>query len=98
MDGISEKEVERELNDKDDPFVGLDDIEQDSIQTFQADLAFLKERLGDHVNPNITLDEYRQNPPDMTPVYNSPQVYAPQICNPFNIPNISLTRICDPRK
>ena len=60
MDGISEKEVERELNDKDDPFVGLDDIEQDSIQTLRADLAFLKERLGDHVDPNITLDQYRQ--------------------------------------
>ena len=75
MDGISEKEVERELNDKDDPFVGLDDIEQDSIQTLRADLAFLKERLGDHVDPNITLDQYRQMRL-IWPPYISPHKYT----------------------
>ena len=29
--GISEKEVERVLNDEDDPFTGLDDIEEDTV-------------------------------------------------------------------
>ena len=44
---ISEKEMERVLIDKDDPFVNLDDIEEYSVQTLGADLAFLTEKFGD---------------------------------------------------
>ena len=44
---ISEKEMERVLIDKDDPFVDLDDIEEYSVQTLGADLPFLTENFGD---------------------------------------------------
>ena len=37
--GISEKEVERVGDDEEDPFAGLDDIEEDTVQTLRADLA-----------------------------------------------------------
>ena len=43
------------LNCEDDPFVSLDDINEKSVQTLGVDLAFLKERFGDQVDPNITL-------------------------------------------
>ena len=33
--GISEKEVEKILNDEDDPFGGLDEIEEDTVQTLK---------------------------------------------------------------
>ena len=55
--GISEKEKERVMNDEDDPF-GLDDIEEDSIRTLEADLAYLKKTFGNQVDLNITVDEY----------------------------------------
>ena len=55
--GISEKEEERVRDDKDDPF-GLDDIEENTVQTLGADLAGLKEKLGDQVDLNITPDEF----------------------------------------
>ena len=51
------KKWKRVLNDEDDPFAGLDDIEEDSVQKLGADLAFLKERFGNQVDPNIALDE-----------------------------------------
>ena len=41
--GISEKEVEGVLNDEDDPFTGLDDIKEDTVQTLEANTAVLKE-------------------------------------------------------
>ena len=42
---------------EDDLFGTLDDIEEDSVQTLEADLVFLmKERFGDQVDPSITLD------------------------------------------
>ena len=53
--GISEKEVEKVLNDEDDPFAGLDEIEEDTVQTLEANLAVLKERFGD---ADITSDDY----------------------------------------
>ena len=56
--GISEKEVERVLNDEDDPFPGLNDIEEDTVQTLEANIAVLKERFGDHVDADITTDDY----------------------------------------
>ena len=55
--GISEKEVERVPNDEDDPFTGLDDIEEDTVQTLEANIAVLKEKFGDHVDA-ITTDDY----------------------------------------
>ena len=54
---ISVKEEERVRDDKDDPF-GLDDIEENTVQTLGADLAGLKEKLGDQVDLNITPDEF----------------------------------------
>ena len=53
-----QKEKEKVLNDEDEPFAGLDDIEEDSVQTLGTDLSFLKERFGDQVDHKITLDEY----------------------------------------
>ena len=43
--GISEKKVEKVLNDKDDPFAGLDEIEEHTVQTLEANLAVLKEKV-----------------------------------------------------
>ena len=37
--GISEKDVEKVLNDEDDPFAGLDEIEEYTVQTLEANLA-----------------------------------------------------------
>ena len=37
--GISEKDVEKMLNDEDDPFAGLDEIEEYTVQTLEANLA-----------------------------------------------------------
>ena len=56
--GISEKEVGRVLNDEDDPFTGLDDIEEDTVQTLEANIAVLKEKLGDHVDADITTGDF----------------------------------------
>ena len=56
--GISEEEVERVLNDEDDPFTGLDDIEEDTVQTLEANIAVLKEKFGDHVDADIKTDDY----------------------------------------
>ena len=56
--GISEKEVEKMLNDKDDPFPGLDVIKEDTVQNFEAYLAVLKEKFGDQIDADITNDDY----------------------------------------
>ena len=56
--GISEKEVEKVLNDEDDPFAGLDEIEEDTVQTLEANLAVLKEKFGDQIDADITSDDY----------------------------------------
>ena len=45
--GISEKEVKKVLNVEDDPFAGLDETEEDTVQTLEANLAVLKEKFGD---------------------------------------------------
>ena len=37
--GISEKDVEKVLNDEDDPFAGLGEIEEYTVQTLEANLA-----------------------------------------------------------
>ena len=50
--------MERLLNNEDNTFAALDDIKEDSVQIQGADLAFLKEKFGDQVDPKITLDEY----------------------------------------
>ena len=59
--GISEKEVEKVLNDEDDPFAGLDEIEEDTVQTLEANLAVLKENFGDQIDANITSHEKLTN-------------------------------------
>ena len=46
------------LNDKDDPFAGLDEIEEDTVQTLEANLAVLKEKFGDQIDADITSDDY----------------------------------------
>ena len=56
--GISAIEVERVLNDEDDPFTGLDHIKEDTVQTLEAYIAVLKETFGDHVDADITTDDY----------------------------------------
>ena len=50
--------MERVLNDEDDPFTGLDDIKEDTVQTLGAYIAVLKETFGDHVDADITTDDY----------------------------------------
>ena len=51
--GISEKEVEKVLNDEVDLFAGLDEIEEDTVQTLEANFAVLKEKFGDQIDANI---------------------------------------------
>ena len=53
--GISEKEV---VNDEDDPLAILDEIEEDTVQTLETNLAVLKERFGDQIDADITSDDY----------------------------------------
>ena len=55
---FSEKEVEKVLDDEDDPFAGLDEIDDDTVQTLEANLAVLKEKSGDQTDADITSDEY----------------------------------------
>ena len=49
--GISEKDVEKVLND---PF----EIEEDTVQTLEANLGVLKEKFGDQIDAGITSDDY----------------------------------------
>ena len=56
--GISEKEVEKVLNDEDDPFAGLDEIEEDTVQALEANLAVMKEKSGDQIDADITSHDY----------------------------------------
>ena len=56
--GISEKEVEKVLNDEDDPFAGLDEIEEDTVQALEANFPVLKEKFGDQIDADITSDDY----------------------------------------
>ena len=46
--------MEKVLNDEDDPFAGLNEIEEDTVQSLEANLAVLKEKLGDQINADIT--------------------------------------------
>ena len=56
--GIFKSEVEKVLNDEDDSFAGLDEIKEDTVQTLEANLAVLKEKLGDQIDADITSDDY----------------------------------------
>ena len=56
--GISEKEEEKVRDEEDDPFADLNDIEKNTVQTFGADLDFLKRKLGAQVDLNITPNEF----------------------------------------
>ena len=50
--------MEKLLNDEDDPFAGLDEIDEDTVQTMEANLAALKEEFGDQTDAHITSDDY----------------------------------------
>ena len=54
--GISEEAAESALNDEDDPCAGLE--EEDSLKTLESDLVYLKEKFGEQIDTDITLDEY----------------------------------------
>ena len=58
--GISEKDAEKVINDKENPFKGLEDdsVEKDPVQTLGADLSILRERYADQIDAVISLDEY----------------------------------------
>ena len=53
--GISEKEVEKVLNGEDDSFAGLDDIERDTAQTLETNIAVLTDKFGDQTDAAITI-------------------------------------------
>ena len=50
--------MEKVLDDEDDPFAGLDEIDEDTVQTLEANLDVLKEKSGDQIDADITSDEY----------------------------------------
>ena len=56
--GISKKEVEKVLNDEHYPFASLDEIEENTVQTLEVNLAVLKEKFGDQRDADITSDDY----------------------------------------
>lgn len=58
--GISQKDAARAINEEDDPFKGLgdEDVEEDAIQTLNADLSVLKERFADQIDTDISSDDY----------------------------------------
>ena len=56
--GISEKEVEKVLNNEDDPFAGLDEIEEDTVQILEGNLVVLKDKFGNQIDADTTSDHY----------------------------------------
>ena len=50
--------MEKVLHDEDVPFPGLNEIEEDTFQTLEANLAVLKEKFGDQIDADITSDDY----------------------------------------
>ena len=50
--------MEKVLDDEDDPFAGLDEIDEDTVQTLEANLDVLKEKSGDQIDADITSDEH----------------------------------------
>ena len=50
--------MERVRDDKDDPFAGLDDVEEDAVQILGGALTILKEKFGDQFDLNITADKF----------------------------------------
>ena len=48
------------MNDEEDPFKGLEDhdVEEDPVQTLDADFSILKERFADQIDADISLNEY----------------------------------------
>ena len=58
--GISEKDAEKAINEEDDPFKGLgdEDVEEDAIQTLNADLSVFKERFADQIDADISIGDY----------------------------------------
>ena len=50
--------MKKVLNDEDDPFAGLDEIEEDTVQALEANFPVLKEKFGDQIDADITSDDY----------------------------------------
>ena len=46
------------FSDKDDLFAGLDEIEENTVQTLEANLAVLKQKFGDKIDAGITSNDY----------------------------------------
>ena len=46
------------LINEDYPFAGLDEIEEDTVQTLEINLAVMKEKPGDQTDADITSDHY----------------------------------------
>ena len=60
---ISQKDAEEAINEEVDPFKGLgdeefEDVEEDVMQTLNADLSVLKERFAEQIDTDITTDDY----------------------------------------
>ena len=57
---FSEKDAEKAINDKEDPFKGLEDdyVGEDPVKTLGDDLSILKERFAYQIDADISLDDY----------------------------------------
>ena len=57
---FSEKDAEKVINDKEDPFKRLEDdcVEEGPVETLGADLSILKTRFADQIDADISLDDY----------------------------------------
>ena len=47
--------MEKVLNGEDDSFAGLDDIERDTAQTLETNIAVLTDKFGDQTDAAITI-------------------------------------------
>ena len=59
-DILSEKDAEKAINDKEDPFKELEDdyVGEDPVKTLGDDLSILKERFAYQIDADISLDDY----------------------------------------
>ena len=78
--GISENEVGRMCDEEGDLFSSLDDIDEDTVQTVTADLAVFKEKFGDQVDLNITLDELIDFDSDVATYYSWKTIKSANPC------------------
>ena len=50
--------MEKVLNNEDDPFAGLDEIEEDTVQILEGNLVVLKDKFGNQIDADTTSDHY----------------------------------------